>query len=471
MKKVLFVASEVTPYAKSGGLADVAGSLPKELLKIGYDMKIVMPLYREVKQEMEYVTDYPIYMQGKKENCIVRKHVQKVEDKDLTTYFIDNIKYFDRDGLYCHPDEAERFAFFDKAVIELIRIEKPDVVHLNDWQTGPIALLLREKNKDIKTRIIYTIHNMEYNGRFNKENIYHLDLNDSYFTPEGIEFYGDMSFSKAGILYSDMITTVSKTYANEIQTAEYGFGYEGLMSLKAKQGKLVGITNAIDYDEYNPMTDKELANNYSYKTFKIKKENKKALQKELGLDISDIPLLAIVSRIVSHKGYDILVEGLNEILKKDVQFVALGVGDKHYINRLEYLREKYPNKVSINNFFDHGLAKRIYAGSDIFLMPSVFEPCGLSQLISFRYGTVPIVRSTGGLRDTVIGYGSDKEKGNGFTFWGNSVFDFVTVTNKALELYENKEEWANLAVKDMQIDFSWKGPAKEYEKIYEGIST
>ena len=183
--------------------------------------------------------------------------------------------------------------------------------------------------------------------------------------------------------------------------------------------------------------------------------------------MKDVPLLSIVSRVVSHKGYDILVEGLNEILKKDVQFVALGVGDKHYINRLEYLKEKYPEKVSVNNFFDHELAKKIYAGSDIFLMPSVFEPCGLSQLISFRYGTIPVVRSTGGLRDTVVGYVSDKEKGNGFTFWGNSVFDFVTVTNKALELYQNKSEWEKLAQKDMTLDFSWEGPAKEYAKIYE----
>lgn len=471
MKKVLFVASEVSPYAKSGGLADVAGSLPKELLKIGYDIKVIMPRYKEVKCDMEYVTDYSIYMQGRKENCIIRKHIQKVtmdkKEKNLTTYFVDNIRYFDRDGLYCHPDEAERFAFFDKAVVEFIRIEKPDIVHLNDWQTGPIALLLREKNKDINTKIIYTIHNMEYNGRFNKGNIYHLDLDDSYFTPEGIEFYGDMSFSKAGILYADKITTVSKTYAEEIQTEEYGFGYDGLMKQKNEQGKLIGITNAIDYEEYNPEKDKEIYKNFSAKKFELKKENKNALQKELGLEQKDVPLLAIVSRIVSHKGYDILVEGLNEILKEDIQFVALGVGDKHYINRLEYLKEKYPNKVSVNNFFDHKLAKKIYAGSDIFLMPSVFEPCGLSQLISFRYGTIPVVRSTGGLRDTVIGYGADKEKGNGFTFWGNSVFDFVTVTKKALEIYQNKKEWESLAKKDMMLDFSWKGPALEYQKVYE----
>lgn len=467
MKKVLFVASEVAPYAKSGGLADVAGSLPKELLKIGYDISVIMPRYREIKEELEYVTDFYIYMQGRKENCIIRKHIQEVDGCKLNTYFVDNLKYFDRDGLYCHPDEAERFAFFDKAVCEFIKMNEPDVVHLNDWQTGPIALLLRERYKEVKAKIIYTIHNMEYNGRFNKGNLYHLDLDDSYFIPNGIEFYGDMSFSKAGILYSDLVTTVSKSYANEIQTTQYGFGYEGLLKQKSMQGKLIGIVNSIDYEEYNPECDKELSKNYNVESIEFKKENKKFLQKKLGLKVKNVPLLAVVSRVVQHKGFDILVEGMNEILKKDIQLVVLGVGEQHYINRLEYLSEKYPGKISINNYFDHDLAKQIYAGSDIFLMPSVFEPCGLSQLISFRYGTIPVVRSTGGLRDTVIGYLSDKEKGNGFTFWGNNVEDFVTVTNKALEIYDNKDEWKTLAARVMELDFSWQGPAKEYAKLYE----
>ena len=465
MKKILYVASEVAPYAKSGGLADVAGSLPKEIFKLGYEMMTILPRYRDVKQELEYVTDYPIYMQGRKENCIIRKHTQIVDGKNFNTYFVDNLKYFDRDGLYCHPDEAERFAFFDKAVVEFIRRTNPDVVHLNDWQTGPIALLLKEKNKDLKLKVIYTIHNMEYNGRFNKGNIYHLDLDDSYFTADGIEFYGDMSFSKAGILYSDLVTTVSKSYANEIQTKQFGFGYEGLLSFKAKQGKL--ITNAIDYEEYNPKTDKELYKNYDVDTIKLKKDNKKFLQKQVGLKPKDVPILATVSRVVQHKGFDILIEGVNKILKEDVQFIVLGVGDQHYINRLEYLKEKYPDKVSVNNFFNHELAKRIYAGSDIFLMPSVFEPCGLSQLISFRYGTIPVVRSTGGLRDTVIGYVSDKENGNGFTFWGDRIEDFVSVTDMALETYKNKEEWNTLVKRVMNLDFSWKETAKEYVKIYE----
>lgn len=467
MKKILFVASESAPYIKSGGLGDVIGSLPKELLKMGFDVSVIIPRYREIEYDMEYVTDYPIYMQGKKENCIIRCHNQKIEDKTLTTYFVDNITYFDRIGMYCHPDEAERFAFFDKAVVEFIQRERPDIVHLNDWQTGPIALLLREKIDDNKTKIIYTIHNIEYNGRFNRGNIYHFDLDDSYFVPSKFEFYGDISFTKAGIIYSDIVTTVSKTYAGEIQTKQNGFGYEGLLAQKAIEGKLVGIINGIDYDEYNPETNKELAKNYSSNSIENKAKNKKALQEELGLPVKDVPIISVISRVVYHKGFDILVEGMNELLDKDIQFIALGVGEQHYINRLKYLKEKYPEKVSVNDFFDTELAKKIYAGSDMFLMPSMFEPCGLSQMISLRYGTIPIVRSTGGLRDTVVGYLSNRETGNGFTFWGNQVEDLTEVANKALEVYKNKKEWNNLVKRAMNIDFSWANSAKEYAKLYE----
>lgn len=467
MKKILFVASEVAPYAKSGGLGDVTGSLPKELIKMGYDVSIIMPRYREIETDMNYVTDYPIYMQGRKENCIIRSHTQDIEGRNLVTYFVDNFTYFDRVGMYCHPDEAERFAFFDKAVTEFISRINPDIVHLNDWQTGPIALLLREKLRNTRTKLIFTIHNLEYNGRFNRGNLYHFDLDDSYFTPSKFEFYGDISFLKAGVVYSDIITTVSKTYAGEIQTAQYGFGYEGLLSQKALKGQLIGIVNGIDYAEYNPSQNKGIVANYSADNLTGKTLCKKDLQKDLGLPTKDVPVIATISRVVHHKGFDILVEGMNELLKKDIQFVALGVGEQHYINRLKYLKEKYPNKVSINDFFDTDLAKKIYAGSDLFMMPSIFEPCGLSQMISFRYGTIPIVRSTGGLRDTVIGYLSNKEQGNGFTFWGNQVEDFVSVSEKALEVYNNKEEWKTLVSNAMRQDFSWASSAKEYAKLYE----
>lgn len=467
--KILYVASEVVPYAKSGGLADVAGSLPKELIKLGYDTSIIMPRYKMITQDLTYVLDFPINMNGRTETCIIRKHEQEIENgKKLITYFVDNNYYFNRDGMYCHPDEAERFAFFDKAVAEFANmILKPDVLHLNDWQSGPVATLTRDKYDNKHTKIIYTIHNLEYNGRFNGGNLCHFDLDSSYFTPEKLEFYGDLSFTKAGLMYSDIVTTVSKTYAQEIQTEKYGFGYEGILRMKSEEQKLFGIVNGIDYQEFNPAIDDDIYINYDLSTINNKKDNKKKLQEELGLPIKDVPVLSIISRIVQHKGVDILVESMNEILKQDVQFIVLGVGDQHYINRFKMLKEKYEDKIVVKDIFDPVLAKKIYSGSDIFMMPSMFEPCGLSQLISFRYGTIPVARRTGGLNDTVIGYIGNKEEGNGFTFWGTRTEDLIEVTNKAIETYNDKETWTKLVERAMTQDYSWSRSAKEYIKLYE----
>lgn len=468
--KIVFVSAEVSPYSKSGGLADVAGSLPKEFIKMGHEVLVITPRYKEIKHSMEYVMDFNVQMKDKKVDAIIRKHEQQVEDKKLTTYFVDNALYFGRDGMYCHPDEAERFAFFDKAVSKIIDDIKPDILHLNDWQTGPIAVLTRDVYKNYKTKIIYTIHNMEYNGRFEAGNICHLGLNpEQYLNPDKLEFYGDLSFSKAGILYADMVTTVSKTYANEIQTKEYGFKYEGLIKMKKEQNKLVGIVNGIDYEEFNPEKDEAIYVNYTHETIENKKINKGKLQEELGLPVKDVPMLAIISRVVQHKGFDILTESLKELLKEDIQFVMLGLGDEHYINRFHMLKERFPDKLSINNVFDSNLAKRIYAASDIFMMPSLFEPCGLSQLISFRYGTIPIARKTGGLNDTVIGYLGNKEEGNGFTFWNPREEDLEEVTRKALEIYKDKENWRNLSKHVMQLDYSWKSSAEKYIEVYKRV--
>jgi starch synthase len=465
MKKILFVASEVSPYAKTGGLADVVGSLPKELLKAGYDICVVMPRYKEVKENLEYFTDYTIPMGQKNESCIVRMHEKKVDNKILRTYFIDSLYYFDRPGMYCHFDEAERFAFFDKAVINLIKILKPDIVHLNDWQTGPIAAIIKEKIKE-NIKVIYTIHNLEYNGEFGKEMLNILDFDDGYYTPEKLEFYGGFSFTKAGIKYADIVSTVSKTYSEEIQTNQYGFRYEGLLRQRAEEGKLVGILNGIDYEEFNPNTDNIIYKKFNANDIGGKYENKIRLQAELGLPRKDVPIFSVISRVVSHKGFDILIESLNEILKNNIQFILLGAGDQYFINKLKNLKDLYPDKVSVNDLFDSTLAKKIYAGSDMFFMPSLFEPCGLSQMICFRYGTIPIVRITGGLKDTVIGYVGNKENGNGFTFWGNNVRDLVDVTQKALSVYENKNEWELLVKKVMNQDFSWKHSGAEYQKLY-----
>ena len=437
---------------------------------MGHDVLVITPKYREIKQNLEYVADYSIEMFNKNENAIIKKHIQKVDDKELVTYFVDSAYYFDRDGMYCHPDEAERFAFFDKAVCKIIDNYGPDIVHLNDWQTGPIAVLLRDVYKNYTCKIVYTIHNMEYNGRFGAGNIVHFGFNPNiYLKPDKLEFYGDFSFSKAGILYSDITTTVSPTYAVEIQTKEYGFGYEGLLKYKKEQNRLVGITNGIDYERYNPETEKTIFKNYNAETIKDKIINKSKLQEELGLPVKDVPMLGIISRVVQHKGFDVLIESLKELLKDDIQFVQLGIGDEHYIRRLELLREKHPDKISINNVFDDILASKIYAGADIFMMPSLFEPCGLAQLISFRYGTIPIARKTGGLNDTVIGYLGNKEEGNGFTFFNLREEDLIEVTKLALKVYSNKEEWRKLQSRVMKLDFSWHSSAEKYIEVYKRI--
>ncbi len=468
--KIIFVSAECSPYSKTGGLADVAGSLPKEFIKMGHDVIVVTPRYKEIRQNLEYVQDFKVNMSGRSIDAIIRKHVQKVGEKQLTTLFVDNAYYFDRDGMYCHSDEAERFAFFDKVVAKLIEFENPDVIHLNDWQTGPIAVLVRDVYKNYTSRIVYTIHNMEYNGRFESSVIKHFDLDPNiYLRPDKLEFFGDFSFSKAGILYSDICTTVSPTYANEIQTKEYGFGYEGLLGLKAQQNKLVGIINGIDYDYYNPAKDDAIFRKYDRDHIDNKKANKSMLQEMLGLPVKDVPLIGVVSRVVQHKGYDIMIESLKELLTQDIQFVQLGIGDPHYINRFYMLKERFPDKISVNNVFDEVLAKRIYAGAELFMIPSTFEPCGLSQLISFRFGTIPIARKTGGLNDTVIGFLGNREYGNGFTFFNSNTEDLIEVTNLALNEYNNKEEWENLQKRVMDLDFSWQKSARQYEDLYKRI--
>ncbi len=468
--KIVFVSAEVAPYSKTGGLADVAGSLPKEFLKMGHEVLVITPKYREVRQSLEYVNDYSIEMDHKNISAIVKKHVQHIDDKELNTYFIDSAYYFDRPGMYCHPDEAERFAFFDKVATKIIDEFNPDVVHLNDWQTGPIAVLLRDVYKNYSSKIVYTIHNMEYNGRFDANNIVHLGLDPNiYLNPNKLEFFGDLSFSKAGILYADVVTTVSNTYAQEIQTPEYGFGYEGLLRSKKEQNRLFGIINGIDYERHDPEKSPVIFKNFGVENVEDKKINKAKLQEQLGLPIRDVPVLATISRVVNHKGFDILIESMKDILNDDVQFVQLGIGEEHYINRLFLLRERFPSKVSINDVFDSDLAEKIYAGSDIFLMPSLFEPCGLSQLISFRYGTIPVARKTGGLNDTVIGFLGNKERGNGFTFFNSRKEDLTEVTRLALEAYKDEEAWKGLVKRVMMLDFSWRKSAEEYINLYQKI--
>ncbi len=473
--KVLYVSAEASPFAKTGGLGDVAGSLPKELAQLGHDVRLVMPKYKSIKGDFEYVTDFPVQIDNFIETCVVRKTEIKCKkrknSKGLPVYFIDSYRYFDREGIYGHFDDAERFVFFCKAVLNMLPKLgfKPDIIHCNDWHTGPISLLLNEtyKNDEFykKVSTIFTIHNLEYQGNFSNYVVKLLNVGYEVFTPEKCEFYGMFNFMKAGIVYSDIISTVSSVYAKEIQTHEYGERLEGLLAKRSEQ--LYGIVNGISYEEFNPEMDKEIAKNFGIANFIDKKENKTALQQKIGLPLRDVPLIGLISRLSGQKGLNLVIEKIDEMLARNIQFVLLGTGDDYYQEQFRRLADRYKDKMAVHIGFSPQLAKLIYAGSDMFLMPSRFEPCGLGQIISLRYGTVPIVRETGGLAETIIDYDEHKEIGNGFSFKNFSSNEMIDTIDRALAIYNEKPvEWDKLIIRALQSDFSWSISAKKYENLY-----
>ncbi|NLH96828.1 MAG: glycogen synthase GlgA [Clostridiaceae bacterium] len=473
--KILFVSAEMSPFAKTGGLADVAGSLPKALNGLGHDVRVVMPRYRMIKGNLKYVTDFPVWIDQSIETCIIRQtevpFVWKDRTNHLTVYFTDSYRLFDREGIYGHFDDAERFVFFCKAVLEMLPCInfKPDVIHCNDWHTGPVCLLLKEKYrddnyfKDIAT--LFTIHNLEYQGHFSSHVIKLLNCDYSIFTPEKTEFYGMFNFMKAGLVYADIINTVSRVYAEEIKTPEYGERLEGVLQKRASD--LFGIVNGIDYEQFDPLTDKNIVQNYSADNPEDKKMNKTALQKEMGLPCADVPLIGLISRLPGQKGLNLIIDCIDDMLARDIQFVLLGTGDEYYHEQFRAIASRYPGKIAVNLEFNPKLAQMIYAGSDMFLMPSRFEPCGLGQIISLRYGTVPIVRATGGLAETIIDYDADNENGNGFSFSEFSSDAMLDAIDRAVRVYKNRpEEWKTLIKRAMKIDFSWDSSAKKYEELY-----
>lgn len=469
--KILFVSAELTPLAKVGGLADVAGSLPKALKHLGHDVRIAIPRYKQI-QEGEYLLDYPVEMDHHLETGIIRKTTLKGKKVEVPVYLVDNYKYFYRDGIYGYGDEAERYNFFCKAVLNMLpQIDfHPDIIHCNDWHTGLIPLALRTKYAEDpyyqKIACIFTIHNLQHQGTFPKNVLRQVGLGDEYFNPEQLEFYGMVNFMKAGLIYADLINTVSKKYAMEIQTPEYGERLDGLLRKRAQD--LYGIVNGIDYEELNPATDKYIYQNYSVDNINAKKENKYALQRELGLPKSDTPLLSIISRLVDQKGLSLIIEIFDQIMKLGVQFVLLGSGDDHLQRQFTELKMRYPQQAAVNIGFNIELAQKIYAGSDIFLMPSRFEPCGLSQMISLRYGTIPVVRSVGGLSDTIENFNEQSGKGNGFAFKPYQSQELLKSIERAVNIYRNKPDlWKSLVVNGMKSDFSWERSAKEYVNLYQ----
>jgi starch synthase len=379
--KILFVSAEVSPFAKTGGLADVAGSLPKALKRLGHDVRIAMPKYKWINEE-EYLLDYPVEMDHHLETGIVKKtKLLKENNREIPVYLMESYKYYYRDSLYGYDDEAERFNFFSKAVLNMLpQLDfKPDIIHCNDWQTGMIPLSLKTKYAEDpfynKIATLFTVHNLQYQGVFPKDTLCLVGLSDQYFSPELLEFYGKINFMKAGLLFADLLNTVSKKYAQEIQTPEYGEQLDGLLRKRAQD--LYGIVNGIDYDEFNPETDKFIYHNYSLATINEKKENKKALQQEMGLPVSDMPLIGLTTRLVDQKGLDLVTDIFEQVMDLGVQFVLLGSGEDHYQKTFAELKMKYPQQTAANIGFNVELAQKIYAGSDIFLMPSRFEPCNL----------------------------------------------------------------------------------------------
>jgi starch synthase len=479
--KVFFVTAECWPFAKTGGLGDVAYALPKALKKEGIDARVIMPKYANIpnylKEKMEEVAIFNVNVGWRNQYC----GLYKLEHDGIIFYFIDNEYYFKREGpytyLYGYGDDAERFTFFCNAVLETIsRIDfYPDVMHCNDWHTGIIPALLNEHYRhrtgfeNIKT--VFTIHNLQYQGVFPRKVLSDvLSLPNWYLDEEYLEFYGGVNFMKSGIVFSDVITTVSPTYVEEIQTEYYGEGLQGL--LKQHSYKLKGILNGIDYDIFNPLTDENIYINYDFETIRNKSKNKIELQKIMALEVDeDIPLIGVVSRLVSQKGMDLISYMMPEIIGKKLQLVVLGTGDERYESMFNYHSWNYPDKVASRIMFDSALAQKIYAGSDMFLMPSLFEPCGIGQMLAMRYGTLPIVRETGGLKDTVNPYNQYTGEGNGFSFENYNAHEMFDAIQRAIEIYNDKKKWNDVVKNAMNKDNSWEKSAREYIELYENIKS
>ncbi len=456
--KIAICASEVVPFAKTGGLADVAGALPLELELLNQEVIIIMPRYKAIQEPKFSIQRLKLDIS------------YSVIGKNIKVYFIENDQYFKRDGLYGDKtgdfkDNLDRFSYYSRRTLELLKEInfRADIIHCHDWQSALIPIYLKTLYIDnpfyqnIKT--IFTIHNIGYQGLFSKDEFPKLGIDSKFFNMEMLEFYDKVNLLKGGIVFSDIINTVSPTYSREIQTKEFGYGLEGVLAKRKRD--VFGILNGLDYSIWNPKTDKFIIKNYSLQNLKDKYKNKEDLQRICKLPAKiDMPFFGIVSRLAEQKGFDILADAIEKICNMDLQLVILGTGDLKYHVILENIVKKYPKIISLNLKFDDKLAHKIYAGSDIFLMPSKYEPCGLGQLISMSYGTIPLVFKTGGLADTVT-------ENDGFVFDKYKKEDLIKTIDKAIKAFKNKKKWLGLIQKAMQNNFSWKESAKKYIALYE----
>ena len=477
MKKILFAASECVPFMKTGGLADVVGALPKEFDKNEWDVRVVMPNYRGIPDKFRNTFQYVTHFYMGTGPMVPHTHVgiMQYEYEGITYYFIDNLDYFGAEKPYADTrTDVEKYIFFCKAVLSILPVVdfKPDIIHCHDWQTGLIPVYLKTEFAanpffwGIKT--IMTIHNLLFQGIWDIKTIKGLSgLPDYLFTPDKLEYKKDANMLKGGIVYSDFITTVSNTYAQEIQTPYYGEGLDGLLS--ARNQSLFGIVNGIDYTAYNPKTDSAIYENYDVRNYKKgKAANKAALQQELGLEVNpDKYLIGLISRLTDQKGLDLIQYGMERIVDENTQFVVIGTGEQRYEDMFRYYAYRYPNQVSANILYSDDLAHKLYAAADAFLMPSLFEPCGLTQIIAFRYGTIPIVRETGGLKDTVQPLNEFEDTGDGFSFTNYNGDDMVNVINYSKYIFfEQKKVWNNMLKRAMKKDLSWGVSKKRYEELY-----
>lgn len=472
--KVIFAAAEAVPFVKTGGLGDVLGSLPQALQKRGLDVRVILPLYgvisEEYRQEMVKLGTFTVPLAWRKQHC----GLFGLEHKGTTWYFLDNEQYFKREGIYGYSDDAERFAFLSRAVPEALLFLglKPGVIHCHDWHTALVSLFLYAfygANPFFGgTKTVLSIHNIAYQGVFPQEVLPDvLGLGEEYLCENGLKHSGGINYLKGGIAFADCLTTVSRTYAEEITTCRLGEGLEPL--LRARKNDLYGILNGLDYQEYNPLTDSSLSFPYRY-SLKKKRLNKVGLQQEMGLEVGEnIPLLAVISRLVEQKGIDLLLPILPDIIARGAQVVVLGTGEQSYERALAELAGRFPRQMAVRIEFDERLARRIYASSDIFLMPSRTEPCGLSQIIALRYGSIPLVRATGGLKDTVSRYDAASGRGNGFLFEAYAPDDLLLTIEKALLVYRDEKNWRQLVKNALQTDLSWNKSAREYHRLYQKL--
>ena len=474
---ILFTASECVPFVKTGGLADVVGSLAPVLAKQGHDVRVMLPMYTAISQEwqskMQFVLNFDVQLGWRRQYC----GVMMLKKDGVTYYFLDNKYYFGRPYIYgLGGDEYERYGFFCRAVLNALPLleYRPDILHAHDWQSGMVPALLKIQYAHLPfysgIRSIFTIHNLQYQGIFGIREVQDvLGLGDGLWSGDKLECYGCANFMKAGLVYSDAISTVSPSYAEEITTAYYGERLDGL--IRARKDSLYGVLNGIDTEEYDPEHDPLIYQTFSIADMSGKAENKRRLQEDLGLEVNpEIPLIAMVGRLTNQKGLDLVDCVLGDIMAENVQMAVLGMGDARYTNLFSWAEGQYKGHLAARFAMDHALAHRLYAGADFFLMPSLFEPCGLSQLISMRYGTIPIVRETGGLRDTVLSYNEYTKDGNGFTFLNYNAHDMLTVIQRALHYYHNDREiLATMQKRGMEADFSWTHSANDYVAIYQKL--